>query len=108
MVGWRRVEFGLARFDVTDAEWVLIEPQLPVAAIGPLPRRMREQFNGILWQFRTGSGWHDVSELYGSWPTLVADTGASGSFTWATVPDPDSPPTATRNQVSGAKHFNGR
>ena len=60
----------MARFDVTDVEWALIEPQLPVAATGPLPRRMREQFNGILWRFRTGSGWRDVPERYGSWSTL--------------------------------------
>lgn len=60
----------MARFDVTDAEWALIEPQLPVAASGPLPRRMRDQFNGILWRFRTGSGWRDVPERYGSWSTL--------------------------------------
>jgi len=60
----------VARFDVTDAEWALIEPLLPVAATGPLPRRLREQFNGILWRFRTGSGWRDVPERYGSWSTL--------------------------------------
>jgi len=60
----------VARFDVTDAEWALIEPQLPVAATGPLPRRLREQFNGILWRFRTGSGWRDVPERYGPWSTL--------------------------------------
>ncbi|MFC4588615.1 hypothetical protein ACFO8L_21170, partial [Sphaerisporangium corydalis] len=26
-----------------------------MAATGPLPRRVRDQFNGILWRFRTGS-----------------------------------------------------
>jgi len=31
---------------------------------------MREQFNGIVWRFRTGSGWSDVPERYGSWSTL--------------------------------------
>lgn len=55
---------------MTDAEWALIEPHLPVAATGPLPRRMRDQFNGILWRFRTGSGWRDVPERYGPWSTL--------------------------------------
>ncbi|RKN71451.1 transposase [Streptomyces klenkii] len=71
MVGWRRlVELGRGAFDVTDAKWALIEPQLPVATTGPLPQRMREQFNGILWRFRTGSGWRDVPERYGFWSTL--------------------------------------
>jgi transposase len=60
----------VARFDVTDAEWALIEPFLPVAATGPLPRRMREQFNGVLWRFRTGSGWRDLPERFGPWNTV--------------------------------------
>jgi hypothetical protein len=30
----------VARFDVTNAEWALIEPFLPVAATGPLPRNV--------------------------------------------------------------------
>jgi secreted PhoX family phosphatase len=38
---------------------------------------------------------------------LRAGSGTSGSFTWATVPDPDGSPTPTRRQVSGAKSFNG-
>jgi transposase len=62
----------VARFDVTDAEWVLIEPLLPVAATGPLPWRVRDQFNGVLWRFRTGSGWRDVPERYGSWSTIYS------------------------------------
>jgi transposase len=62
----------VARFDVTDAEWALIEPFLPVAATGPLPRRVRDQFNGTLWRFRTGSGWRDVPERYGPWSTVYS------------------------------------
>lgn len=62
----------MARFYVTDAEWALIEPHLPVAATGPLPRRVRDQFNGVLWRFRTGSGWRDVPERYGAWSTVYS------------------------------------
>jgi transposase len=62
----------VARFDVTDAEWALIEPLLPVAATGPLPRRVRDQFNGVLWRFRTGSGWRDVPDRYGPWSTIYS------------------------------------
>lgn len=57
---------------MTDAEWALIEPHLPVAATGPLPRRVRDQFNGVMWRFRTGSGWRDVPERYGPWSTLYS------------------------------------
>lgn len=50
----------------------MIEPLLPVAATGPLPRRVRDQFNGVLWRFRTGSGWRDVPERYGPWSTIYS------------------------------------
>ncbi|QDQ09922.1 alkaline phosphatase PhoX [Streptomyces spectabilis] len=36
---------------------------------------------------------------------VLKETG--GALSWATVPDPDGSPTATRYQVSGAKVFNG-
>ena len=62
----------MARFDVTNAEWDLIEPFLPVAATGPLPRRTRDQLNGVLWRFRTGSGWREVPERYGPWSTVYS------------------------------------
>jgi transposase len=62
----------VARFDLTDAEWELIEPHVPVAATGPLPQRVRDQFNGILWRFRTGSAWRDVPGRYGPWSTVYS------------------------------------
>lgn len=60
----------MARGDVTDAEWELIRPFLPVAAIGRLPRRLRAQFNGVVFHFRTGSQWRDLPERYGNWNTV--------------------------------------
>ncbi|MEO3783569.1 alkaline phosphatase PhoX [Actinocorallia sp. B10E7] len=49
--------------------------------------------------------WGNLSS--GTLQVLVAGSGTSGSFSWANVPDPDGSPTATRNQVSGSKVFNG-
>lgn len=60
----------MARGDVTDAEWELIRPFLPVAAIGRLPRSLRAQFNGVIYHFRTGSQWRDLPERYGNWNTV--------------------------------------
>jgi transposase len=60
----------MARGDVTDAEWELIRPFVPVAAIGRLPRRLRDQFNGMIYHFRTGSQWRDLPERYGNWNTV--------------------------------------
>ncbi|GAB3479555.1 alkaline phosphatase PhoX [Amycolatopsis cihanbeyliensis] len=49
--------------------------------------------------------WGDLSA--GTLQVLVADGGTSGGFGWATVPDPDGSPTATRHQVPGSKSFDG-
>lgn len=59
----------MARGDLTDEEWALIEPHLPLGERGPIPD-LRRQFNGVMWRFRTGSPWRDVPEEYGSWSTV--------------------------------------
>lgn len=59
----------MTRGDLTDAEWGLIEPHLPLGASGPIPD-LRNYFNAVVWRFRTGSPWRDVPESYGSWSTV--------------------------------------
>ncbi|MFI6741781.1 transposase [Nonomuraea sp. NPDC050451] len=44
----------MARGDLTDEEWSLIEPHLPLGERGPIPD-LRQQFNAVMWRFRTGS-----------------------------------------------------
>lgn len=61
----------MARGDVTNVEWVLIEPFLSAAACGPLPRRPRGQVDGVMRRFRTGSPWRDVPGRYGPWSTVA-------------------------------------
>src|SRR5580700_9775897 len=61
----------MARFDVTDAEWALIEPFVPVGERGPVSAMRRAQFNGVMWRFRTGSPWRDLPERYGPWSTVA-------------------------------------
>ncbi|MEV0779490.1 alkaline phosphatase PhoX [Streptomyces sp. NPDC050433] len=63
-----------------------------------------DETNGCFYRF-TPTTWGDLST--GTLEVLRAGTATSGSFTWATVPDPDGSPTQTRDQVSGAKRFNG-
>ncbi|MFD3482544.1 alkaline phosphatase PhoX [Streptomyces sp. NPDC058665] len=63
-----------------------------------------DETNGCFYRF-TPASWGDLSA--GTLEVLRAGTATSGSFTWATVPDPDGSPTQTRDQVSGAKRFNG-
>jgi len=63
-----------------------------------------DETNGRFYRF-VPTTWGDLSA--GTLQVLVAGSATSGSFTWATVPDPDGSPTATRSQVSGSKSFNG-
>jgi|SRR5690625_3816612 len=59
----------MTRGDVTDAEWELIEPHLPLAATGPIPD-LRRHFNAIMWRFRAGTPWRDIPERYGPWSSV--------------------------------------
>lgn len=61
----------MARGDVTDAEWGLIGPFVPVGERGPVSAMVRAQFNGVMWRFRTGSPWRDMPERYGPWSTVA-------------------------------------
>ena len=63
-----------------------------------------DETNGRFYRF-VPTTWGDLSS--GTLQVMVAGSAASGSFTWANVPDPDGSPTATRSQVSGSKSFNG-
>lgn len=41
---------------LTDTEWEFIEPYLPIGEYGPYPKRLRQQFEGVIWRFKTGAG----------------------------------------------------
>ena len=61
----------LDRHDLTDEEWVRLEPLLPDRS----PRRggrwvdHRLILNGVFWRTRTGSPWRDLPGEYGHWKT---------------------------------------
>jgi transposase len=61
------------RHDLTDEQWVLLEPLLPVERRGVRGRPWsphRRVVNGILWRTRTGSPWRDLPGEYGPWGTV--------------------------------------
>ncbi len=60
----------MTRAQLTDLEWEFIEPFLPVGRFGPYPERLREQFEGVIWRFRTGSQWREMPERFGAWQTV--------------------------------------
>ncbi|WP_181803251.1 transposase [Streptomyces shenzhenensis] len=59
----------MARGDLSDAEWELVEPFLPVGERGPVPD-LRRLFNAVMWRCRAGCPWRDVPHEYGSWSTV--------------------------------------
>ena len=56
----------MARDNVTDEQWALVEPYLPYAAVGPIPD-LRKYFNAVMWRFRTGAPWRDLPTEFGPW-----------------------------------------
>jgi len=60
----------MARFDLTDVEWNLIQPLLPNKPRGVPRVDDRRVLNGIFWVLRTGSPWRDLPGRYGP-PTTI-------------------------------------
>ena len=60
----------MARYDLSEAEWRLVEPLLPAAGHGPTRVDDRRVVNGIFYVLRTGSPWRDLPERYGPYTTV--------------------------------------
>jgi transposase len=60
----------VTRRQLTNAQWKLIEPFLPIGDYGPYPERLREQFEGVIWRFRSGAQWREMPGEFGPWPTV--------------------------------------
>ena len=60
-----------ARFDLTDAQWAVLEPVLPVSVPGRPPLHPRRRLiDGVRWRVRVGAPWRDVPERYGPWQSV--------------------------------------
>ncbi|MFE0102936.1 IS5 family transposase [Streptomyces sp. NPDC059009] len=61
----------MGRGDLTNAEWVRLEPHLPMPGQrGGRWNDHRRVINGILFRVRTGIPWRDLPERFGSWKTV--------------------------------------
>src|SRR3546814_15553141 len=60
----------MARFDLTDAEWAVVQPLLPNKPRGVPRVDDRRVVNGIFYILRTGSPWRDLPERYGPYTTV--------------------------------------
>jgi transposase len=60
----------MARYDLTDFEWSVIEPLLPMDRRGPKPKNNRQILNGMFFILRSGCPWRDLPERYGPYTTV--------------------------------------
>ena len=60
----------MTRVQLTDEEWAFIEPYLPIGEYGPYPERLRQQFEGVIWRFKTGGQWREMPTEFGAWSTV--------------------------------------
>ena len=60
----------MARYDLSEAEWRLIEPLLPNKPRGVARVDDRRVINGIFYVLRTGSPWRDLPSRYGPHTTV--------------------------------------
>jgi transposase len=63
----------MARYDLSDEEWAVLEPLLPPERSGKAGnpyRPHRTLLNGIFWILRSGAPWRDLPERYGAWTTV--------------------------------------
>jgi transposase len=60
----------MGRYDLTDFEWCVIEPLMPMDRRGPKPQNNRQIINGMFYILRTGSPWRDLPERYGPYTTV--------------------------------------
>ena len=65
----------LRRYELTDEEWLRIEPLLPPENTGKQGRPRKDNriiMNGIVWLARSGAPWRVLPERYGSWKTVYS------------------------------------
>lgn len=60
----------MGRYDLSEAEWRLMEPLLPDKPRGIARVDDRRVINGIFYALRTGSPWRDLPERYGPYTTV--------------------------------------
>jgi transposase len=60
------------RADLTDAQWAVWEPLLPIGKRPGRPPKWskRQLIDGIRWRVRTSAPWRDVPPGYGPWQTV--------------------------------------
>ncbi|MFJ3950801.1 IS5 family transposase [Streptomyces libani] len=113
----------MGRGDLSDREWVRLEPHLPKnVGRGGRWRSHRKVINGILFRQRTGIPWRDLPPRFGKWKTvhdrhrrwsadgtwerilraIQADADMEGRIDWSTV-SVDSTSCRAHQHAAGAR-----
>jgi len=62
----------MRRYELTDAQWNLIEDLFPRQTAGRPRISDRQVLNGILWILCSGAAWRDLPRRYGKWQTVYS------------------------------------
>ena len=61
----------MARREISDQVWVVLEPLMPAASGRSRPwTDHRLAVEGMVWKYRTGAPWRDVPERFGKWNSI--------------------------------------
>ena len=68
------IKMANRRYKLTDEQWERIKNLIPQSKMGRPPKdnRFRLMLNAMLWMARSGAGWEDLPERYGSWKTVYS------------------------------------
>ncbi|WP_419096088.1 transposase [Streptomyces sp. B6(2022)] len=60
----------VARGDLSDEHWSVLESVLPAAGVRRRSDDRRRLADGVRWRVRTGAPWRDLPPEYGPWQTM--------------------------------------
>ena len=60
------------RYELTDKEWELVQPLIPISHTGRPQKDIRAHLNGILWFARSGARWSDLPARFGPHQTVYS------------------------------------
>jgi transposase len=61
----------MQRHELSDREWVRLEPLLPKSRTGRPPKDHRLVLSALLWLAKTGAPWRDLPERFGPWRSIA-------------------------------------
>ena len=62
----------VCRYELTDKEWELIQPIIPISHTGRPQKDIRAHLNGIMWLARSGARWSDLPARFGPHQTVYS------------------------------------